>query len=514
MLKLECFRVGGVNMKLVPSPPDRPWMDAFTDRHAYRCLPLNIANTHGWDVLCPFKISVDWNGGLTVGDIVIKAAKIENQRVIDHVLRSNFSRGIITFHTGFLFRTSPEWNLLASGPFNRPKAGAFPLTGIIETDWLPYPFTMNWQLMAPGRIVFEEDEPICTVMPIPKNYLPDVTPEIFDLKDDPVLAYEQEIFKRERDQFMKRVNAGDAEAIKQGWQRHYFVGRMPDNTKVEGHVNKLRLNLPVDKKGQAAELALKEPRVKIDELPWDEFQKKIPKASAPVQAAKPELHDESQTHANIEGRARIKDGILSPSSNTRYLKPKDYADLDFVVIENFITQEESKLLHDAFLANKQGLHQDVDVDYWKGRILFAHDFAQKNPKVFALMKTCATRTAKAISDFYELKDPVYADTVQMVIWPQGKFMPPHADNCNPDGSPHDMAWRDFGSIIYLNNDYDGGEFYLTGLDMVLKPKAGMLVAVTAGMHHEHAVLKVTKGDRVTLPAFYTFDKARADKTIY
>ena len=42
----------------------------------------------------------------------------------------------------------------------------------------------------------------------------------------------------------------------------------------------------------------------------------------------------------------------------------------------------------------------------------------------------------------------------------------------------------------------------------------MLVAFSAGYHHEHGVLKVTGGRRITMPAFYTFDRTRADPHIY
>jgi hypothetical protein len=70
----------------------------------------------------------------------------------------DFSRGIVTFHTGYIFRTDASTQLLATGPFNEPEDGLFPLTGIIETNWLPYPFTMNWQLTRPGSFRFAKGE--------------------------------------------------------------------------------------------------------------------------------------------------------------------------------------------------------------------------------------------------------------------------------------------------------------------------------------------------------------------
>ena len=36
-----------------------------------------------------------------------------------------------------------------------------PLVGLIETDWLPFPFTMNWVFTRPGRVRLEKGEPFC-----------------------------------------------------------------------------------------------------------------------------------------------------------------------------------------------------------------------------------------------------------------------------------------------------------------------------------------------------------------
>ena len=94
-------------------------------------------------------------------------------------------------------------------------------------------------------------------------------------------------------------------------------------------------------------------------------------------------------------------------------------------------------------------------------------------------------------------------------------MKPHADNANPDRTPHPMAYREFAGVAYLNDDYEGGELYFTALDIAVKPRAGMLVGFTAGFHHEHAVLRVTGGStRLTSPSFFTADRERADRLVY
>jgi len=69
-----------------------------------------------------------------------------------------------------------------------------------------------------------------------------------------------------------------------------------------------------------------------------------------------------------------------------------------------------------------------------------------------------------------------------------------------------MAHRDFSGIVYLNDDYRGGEFYFTARNTLITPRKGMLLAFSAGFYHEHAVLRVEGRERLTMPFFLTFDK--------
>ncbi len=87
-------------------------MDVFTDRHAYRCLPLSIANTHGWEMLVPAAFEVEWNGGPNIADLTVRALEpFPAGFPFEHFAMSNFARGIVTLHTGYLFRTPPGWSL-------------------------------------------------------------------------------------------------------------------------------------------------------------------------------------------------------------------------------------------------------------------------------------------------------------------------------------------------------------------------------------------------------------------
>jgi hypothetical protein len=245
--RLRCVALSPSPPRLVPAEPLRQWMDDFPGRHAYRCLPMAIANTYGWEILSPCTFSIDWNGGADRADISFRA--LDDFPYLSYFAESNFSRGVVTFHTGYLFRTDPGWNLLATGPYNRPKHGIAPLTGVIETDWLPYPFTMNWQLTQRGSVTFEKDEPFCLVYPVLHGALEATTPEIFAFEDDLELKAEYDAWRDKRAEFRQRLDQQEPEAIKEAWQRFYFKGEMPSGGSTEAsHKIKLRLRSPLDRR--------------------------------------------------------------------------------------------------------------------------------------------------------------------------------------------------------------------------------------------------------------------------
>jgi hypothetical protein len=123
---------------------------------------------------------------------------------------------------------------------------------------------MNWQIMRPGKVLFEEGEPFCSIMLVEKMKLLDCEPQIKRLSDDPELAQQARAFKAERDQLMARLKAGDPEARRQPWSKHYFLGELPDGTKVPEHLNKLRLKQPIDLRSPVSWSSLAPYRITIN----------------------------------------------------------------------------------------------------------------------------------------------------------------------------------------------------------------------------------------------------------
>lgn len=244
-MRLDCYALQPSPPALVAARPARRWMDTFPDRHAYRCLPLSIANCYGWELLSPANITIHWNGGPDACDIRFECD--EPEFPLQHFVMSNFTRGIVTFHTGYIFQTDPHWNLLAGGPLNEPKDGISPLSGVVETDWLPYPFTMNWQLTRPGVVRFDKGEPFCHILPVPARALESFEPRILELPAVSELGQQYAAWRDKRTEFMQAFRAGDPATLKAAWQKFYFKGELPDQSQpTAAHVQKLRLAEPVD----------------------------------------------------------------------------------------------------------------------------------------------------------------------------------------------------------------------------------------------------------------------------
>ena len=238
--ELDCYRVEPLAPPLVPGGSKRDWMDATTQRFAYRCTPMVIANASGWELRCPFAFEAEWNGDNGVEAITVFSRA--GGEAVERLIASHFGHGVLTFHPGWLFRTPPGWALVARGAPNVVKDGITPLEGLVETDWLPFTFTMNWRFTRPTRIRFAKDEPFCFLTLAPHGALDAVQPVVHELADEPQLATEYRHWQDSRSDFNARLRRNEDDAVREGWQRDYVRGdRVAGQTT---HVTKRKLHPP------------------------------------------------------------------------------------------------------------------------------------------------------------------------------------------------------------------------------------------------------------------------------
>ena len=243
--KIGCYRVSKSAAELRPARSERAWLDETNQHFAYRCIPMTIANASGWELINPVGFEAIWHGGTQKTDISLFFDTQLDPK--EQIVSSHFGEGILTFQTGYVFRTPPGWALWVRGIPNESKRNVTALDGLVETDWLPFTFTMNWRFTRQGRIRFDAGEPFAFITPVPHAVLDQIEIDITDISNDPSLDESYQTWRQSRNDFNANLAKGDAPTIKQGWQRHYVRGIGQNGEEPAFHLSKRRMKTPIIK---------------------------------------------------------------------------------------------------------------------------------------------------------------------------------------------------------------------------------------------------------------------------
>lgn len=92
-------------------------------------------------------------------------------------------------------------------------------------------------------------------------------------------------------------------------------------------------------------------------------------------------------------------------------------------------------------------------------------------------------------------EPVYPNFTDFVMWTEGRSMGLHIDNALESNKN-----RHYSCVLYLNNEFIGGETYFDS-GYKTKPETGSIVVFPSGMYH--GVKKIEHGTRFTLAMWFT-----------
>jgi Rps23 Pro-64 3,4-dihydroxylase Tpa1-like proline 4-hydroxylase len=113
-----------------------------------------------------------------------------------------------------------------------------------------------------------------------------------------------------------------------------------------------------------------------------------------------------------------------------------------------------------------------------------------------------------INPFYgfKIRD---SELPQLLVYKPGGHYQPHYDavakwKC-PDGN---IIWkksidRDISTVLFLNNDFEGGDFVFPDLRVTIRPEPGLLVAFPSSQFYLHKVEPVISGTRYTMVNWMT-----------
>ncbi len=177
------------------------------------------------------------------------------------------------------------------------------------------------------------------------------------------------------------------------------------------------------------------------------------------------------------------------------------SDLEIYVDELFLSNEELAYLDSeierANIANTWAGESGntMDTGTWGGRNLFLPSTAELNEIL-----------RRVIAAYRESVKSIPESQVELAfekgVGPLNRTMPGQSLPAHDDMGPPELDLPvAHGVVIYINDDYNGGELYYSKLGFDVKPKRGMLVIHSAAATYEHGVREVTSGVRYGLTLF-------------
>ena len=164
---------------------------------------------------------------------------------------------------------------------------------------------------------------------------------------------------------------------------------------------------------------------------------------------------------------------------------------------NFLKQDEI----DKFCQYAESTSDWIKTDdHWSEK--FIHYGSVSDNEIKNILEIIKTQVEELI--FFRTTNNVQTETMQIVRWRKGdKLDPPHADCEHLDGSPHPYPNRHYSVLIYLNQDYEGGQIFFPNQNLEPNTSPGTFIQFEGTKEYLHGVKEVTLGERYTIVMFLT-----------
>ncbi len=175
---------------------------------------------------------------------------------------------------------------------------------------------------------------------------------------------------------------------------------------------------------------------------------------------------------------------------------------DVFEVEDFLTTSEAQDLIDYYESDPESWQQTC---FYNARVMdpiapWQSDKSESIDETY--MKSLRFKLQQLAESLFnrELKNL----SLSAHKWLEGAFADYHSDNTELDGTPN--AWREnkLVTIIYLNDDYSGGDLVFRDHPIKISPKAGTVVVFDVGIDNVHGVTEVISGTRWTMLASFDY----------
>jgi hypothetical protein len=160
------------------------------------------------------------------------------------------------------------------------------------------------------------------------------------------------------------------------------------------------------------------------------------------------------------------------------------------IVKSFMSKEDS-LFIEKFLKSVDSEFKQ----YGNGEKEFTFFTDFKDDEVLKILNSCGRLALSFIKNNYPGSFGEFDDSkTHIARFIEGPGMHEHFDTTRPN---------DIATLVYLNDNYEGGDIYFPEHDMYIKPDQGDLVCFPDNPGYIHGVMPITSGIRYTLPRWFT-----------
>lgn len=179
------------------------------------------------------------------------------------------------------------------------------------------------------------------------------------------------------------------------------------------------------------------------------------------------------------------------------------------LINNFVSDSDLILFNHYFdVVNDADIWPSSLLDYWDKRTYdisnIIDDFNDR--KSYARFMNILSLIGLELKKQFNIDKKIYADSLQLMRLSDGEDQKLHADNADLIRGGGGVApWRQYASLIYLNDNFSGGQTFFENFGIEIQPSEGDLLMFSCDAEHAHGVRPVSGATRRTLISFWGYE---------
>ena len=178
---------------------------------------------------------------------------------------------------------------------------------------------------------------------------------------------------------------------------------------------------------------------------------------------------------------------------------------DIVEIKNFISEKESELIIKYLNSNpeKWMVFNETFTKCYGMPLSFYDKVLEEYGLENNIFENINHRFKETIESIFNKK--FTGVTYHAQKWDVGGMVEVHSDTSDLEGNPNHNITNEYTIILYLNDNYGGGELYFPQHDLIIKPKPGSILTFPGNHTNIHGVNEVKNETRYTVVSWWNTD---------